>query len=705
MASTSVAKLKLNILTFVHPEEQYTFYFTDKEDKNLSRVFHTLVPDEVINHFGEQDHYYTSFDQPEQNYLPVTKNSNPTFKREWDDSGREKRVLVHNVSFTRSILKRYYNKQIKEHFEKKGILVKPNFVSDIEIWIPATKKDPQYNLFEKYTLRVQIARITDQPELLLTYAGISKVFKSSVTDLLSEVSTEAFNWLIYENKLFKFEEAPEEVRANYDNAYPVWNFMLRDELGQSTEAPDKGNKYLKFAEKINGFMKNHIFQKDFTAIIPIDTKKFITAPTVGSVTENSNQLLFGKKYGKHQTGIVPYYGIKNNGPFAISPHKKIQFFYIMHQEDEDAAKKIEQFFRGKKTGFGGLQSFAKTYYGRQSGFSIFFENKSNPVPEISKGLETLNFQQDTRYIGIYISPINKYDTDKTKREVYYKVKELLLKYRVTSQVIEAEKVRTKEDYHFSMPNIAIAVLSKLDGLPWQLDTTLTRELIVGIGAFKHRDTNVQYVGSAFSFQNNGKFNRFECFRKKQTDELAGSIIRAVNDYASTTDKINRLVIHFYKSMSKTELEPIETAIRELKYDFPIFIVSINKTESSDLIAFDDQWPQLMPKSGTFVKYGYNRYLLFNNTRYENSDSFKAREGFPFPIKLSIDCSDPEEVKDSKVIKQLINQVYQFSRMYWKSVSQQNLPVTIKYPEMVAEMFPHFTGDEIPDFGKDNLWFL
>jgi hypothetical protein len=44
-------------------------------------------------------------------------------------------------------------------------------------------------------------------------------------------------------------------------------------------------------------------------------------------------------------------------------------------------------------------------------------------------------------------------------------------------------------------------------------------------------------------------------------------------------------------------------------------------------------------------------------------------------------------------------------MYWKSVKQQNLPVTIKYPEMVAEIFPHFESEVIPPFGKDNLWFL
>ena len=69
------------------------------------------------------------------------------------------------------------------------------------------------------------------------------------------------------------------------------------------------------------------------------------------------------------------------------------------------------------------------------------------------------------------------------------------------------------------------------------------------------------------------------------------------------------------------------------------------------------------------------------------------------------CSQSDLLKDTKTVKELIEQVYQFSRMYWKSVKQQNLPVTIKYSEMVAEMLPNFQGTEIPEFGKDKLWFL
>ena len=112
----------------------------------------------------------------------------------------------------------------------------------------------------------------------------------------------------------------------------------------------------------------------------------------------------------------------------------------------------------------------------------------------------------------------------------------------------------------------------------------------------------------------------------------------------------------------------------------------------------------MPYSGTIVKVGAKEYLLFNNTRYEEASAPTDREHH-FPVKISFFSDKAELLDDPALINQLIDQVYQFSRMYWKSVSQQNLPVTIKYPEMVAEIFPYFTHDKLPDHGKESLWFL
>ena len=58
-----------NILTFEHPQEELTLYFTNEEDENLTRIFHKLVPDEVIEKFGEQEHYYTSFTQEIEGFI------------------------------------------------------------------------------------------------------------------------------------------------------------------------------------------------------------------------------------------------------------------------------------------------------------------------------------------------------------------------------------------------------------------------------------------------------------------------------------------------------------------------------------------------------------------------------------------------------------------------------------------------------------
>ena len=75
------------------------------------------------------------------------------------------------------------------------------------------------------------------------------------------------------------------------------------------------------------------------------------------------------------------------------------------------------------------------------------------------------------------------------------------------------------------------------------------------------------------------------------------------------------------------------------------------------------------------------------------------------MKIKITSTQLELLNDPELIKLLIDQVYQFSRMYWKSISQQNMPVTIMYPEMVAEIFPYFKNPVLTDFGKESLWFL
>ncbi|WP_271424771.1 Piwi domain-containing protein [Aequorivita sinensis] len=699
-----MANLCFNILTFDHPKEELRLYFAVKEDSNLTRMYHTLVPDEVIQEFGQQEHYYTSFEEEKEGFFPVTKSVNPTYEKKLDKYGEEYSSKVHNTAFSISILKRYYNAKIHKYFTDKGLMVKPNFIHDTEVWLPSKKSDRtgQFNLFDRYSLKVQFKTVTKQLELLVTFEGISKVYKQSVEILQESVSPTAFNWVIFDNGLYRFDELPNAGKRAYDQVFPVWNFNTRDALGETTEAPDKSNKYKKFKDAIDFFYREYLNTEEFKNLIPINSNGFIPVEEIkmGRVKSNSNQLLFGEG----NTDIVPMNGMKEYGPFDFSDTSNIHFFFIFHKDDYQVAKKMDGFFRGTERGFGGLSKFIHTPYHTEKGFSIMFEDRENPWSEIYNKVTEKHFEPDIQYIAIYISPFSKNSPDKSRRKIYYRLKELLLKKGISSQVIDAEKVMTNDKYYFSLPNIAIAILAKLNGIPWRLDNTIKKELVIGEGAFKNPDFDIKYIGSAFSFSNNGKFNRFECFQQNQTRELAGSIIRAVKEYAALNPDIKRLVIHFYKTMRQEELQPIEDGLKRLGLSIPVFIVSINKTETSDIVAFDIDWDNLMPLSGTYIRVDHNEFLLFNNARYPNSNKYSDTEGYPFPIKIKISSPNKDAFDDANIVLELLTQVYQFSRLYWKSLRQQNVPITIKYPEMVAQIAPRFQST-IPDHAKDKLWFL
>lgn len=287
-------------------------------------------------------------------------------------------------------------------------------------------------------------------------------------------------------------------------------------------------------------------------------------------------------------------------------------------------------------------------------------------------------------------------------QFYYQIKEELLKYGITSQAVETQHI-SNPLFNLYLINISIAILAKLDGVPWRLKRSSRDELIVGVGAFKPQHSQVRYIGGAFCFSNNGHFYGFKCSSASDTYVLSGLIEKAIRSYTKEHQEVKRLVIHFYKTMSSRELAPIKQMLKDLKLDIPVIIITINKTASKELVIFDTNNPDLIPISGTFVNIGWNEFLLCNNTRYFESGS--KMDSYPFPVKLKIESYPKEITDDIQEVKQLVDQVYQFSRMYWKSVKQQNLPVTIKYPEMVAEIFPHFESNIIPPFGENNLWFL
>ncbi|MBP6609584.1 MAG: hypothetical protein KA206_00660 [Paludibacter sp.] len=620
-------------------------------------------------------------------------------------------------------LRKYYTHCLCKHFRTKGLIVRSNFLSDLDVWLPA-KSSPYPNCmgYRGFRLRVQFGAANPQPCLLLSYDGIHSVSKKSLTDdAIEELSPELFSWVLYENRLYRYAEMPDDARRNAENVYPCLNKALQRALHIPFPAPDKSNRYLRYREEIEAFRKAFLYDNALGSFMNIEPD-WEKRESYSLLSENNKLNML--EFGNGHTDTEPKNGIKHYGPRDLSPDVKTVFFFICHRQDVNMASTVNAYLKGSMPGFYGLRKYTGIAYSIVKGFSIYFDDKESPLVEIAAELDKRSFESGTRYVALYLSPYGKWDAYEAHRKIYYQVKEELLHRGIVSQVIEVEKnwigrksevkadntqlAILKNGFNFAFANIAVALLAKLGGTPWSLAGGVSNELVIGISAFNSDSLDHKYLGSAFSFSGEGSFCGFDCFRSNQMDELAGSILMAVKSYCEERDALDRLVIHFYKTLSKKELAPIEAGLSKLGLDIPVVVVSVNKTFSEDILGFDDSQSHLMPYSFSYFPINKYQYLLYNNGLQKDL-VFDAREGYPFPLKLSVQyfaAHSTESIQaNEELIPALFEQVCRFSQLYWKSVSRQSLPVTLRYPEMLAQIVPHFTRPELPRTGKETLWFL
>jgi hypothetical protein len=684
--------LKLNLITFDHPEQKKTFNFYTETGEGRYPLQKHEFP---IGIFEDA----TDLPEDTQNLYTDFKSDNPG-------------SLTFEVDLGKSILfaKHYYANLLYAYFKTLADVTNYNFVNDIELWfLDTTQTHSKYNTYKKFILRVQVGVISKGPEILISYDGNAKVMKQNMWN--EDYNTDSVDWVIHKKREYRYKEMPIELRSDLQEIYPILNSKLKTDWQITIPVKRNPNKIKSYYGQIDWFRRNHLITDEFKALFPISSDDFYTLEKhqVFSTTKGSNILEFHNQ----KTNLNPNAGLNESGPFKLATNPVIKFIYICHEEDKEIANQLGKYLAGRKDDpnqpekykhFKGLKKYAFLSFTANKEDHIVFTNRENPIDQIREQIKMNNYQaSNASYLALYISPYSKNETDKSKKHIYYQIKEELLKNDITSQVVTKEKILSK-DFHYSLPNIAVAILAKLEGEPWRLNRVFNNELVIGVGAFKSKAIGTRYIGSAFCFSGDGHFQEFQCQPANDTRMLAGSVKKAIEKFRENNPETKRVIIHFYKRMSHKELKPIQDTLNDLRLGIPVIIVSINKTESKDYVVFDLDCPQLIPNSGTVIHIGRKQYLLCNNTRYDDRMP-NGIEGYPLPVKLTVRSTDDSVFQEIGTMKDIVDQVYQFSRLYWKSVSQQNLPVTIKYPEMLAEIFPHFDSQVIPTFGRTNLWFL
>lgn len=705
-----VAKeLTLNVLSFELTVETLTVFVS----KTPTDEYIKLSKGDCIHLsglFDNAEELYCTFDRPTETSKKVTMAVLPRYCRE------------NEKPWTRTFLKKYYTHFLTAHFRSIGVPAENNFVSDTTVWLKNTSPYPQCDGYRAFTLRVGFNPVDGQPELLVAMGSICSVYTRPINSpVFNEISETTYSHVFFRNRVFWTNNIPDIARRHMDEVFPFVSFELLNKLKIARPAPQRGNRYLKYKSEIEEFRKNYLEDKALEKLMLIapQWKKKESRQLDSSVMK---KLQFGE--GIHTDPMV---GMKMYGPAELIK-EEVVFFFVMHADHVPVAFTINDYLSGEKDNFkGGLSGFLRMNYKTEPHKSILFSDIDNPVKEIEDKLKAKfkKVEPDKKYVAIYLSPHSRWTRNPQHKLVYYRIKEILLQWGIVSQTIEVDKLWSadhptiqeddknkavlKGNFQLSLPNILVAIHSKLGYTPWCLENQAAQELVIGISAYKSRDIERKYLGSAFSFTNEGRFQGFECFSDRKLQELAGSILLAIKEYCNANQHLSRLVIHFYKKMSRRELQPIKDALCSLKLKIPVVVVSINKGYSEDIVGFDETKAHKMPVSGTFLSLDNHSYLLFNNQQFAENEEIKERQGYPFPLKMQIEQFMPDETESKPVedddIEQLLAQICRFSQLYWKSVSRQWLPVTLRYPEMLAQIVPHFKHTDTGDLGSEQLWFL
>jgi Piwi domain len=683
-------QIQLNIIPFAPVVDSLSFAFYGEKVPNSA----SIKWDKILAEFpAERDnaaqYYYSDFKEPKET------------------------AIVKEIEFLKAISfsTHYFSHLIFNYFKNiEGAVVFPNYVNDVEVWFEdITDKNSVYKVYHKFTLKTQYNCVVQKSfELMLAYNGTSKVLRKSIAEI-QDYDTTKYNLINCNGAVYKYEKMPEDLRQDQTTLFPVLSNAIKKDF-DIEEDFKKENRFPIYLEYLTAFYKQYLDNKEFRAVINISADGFYNVPNdkIFKTHYNANKLQFLN--GKHYN---PGMGMITHKPLASFTKNHLKLFFIYNKADGDFVK--ETLYKFMREGWKGkikgverttlpLNEYINQPYNFDASKQLAFNSNETIFEEIKEKLETFVGEPNVTYVAIYVTPISKLDKEHPQHNAYYKIKELLLNKGITSQVIYKEHL-DKTNFYYFIPNIYVALLAKMGGIPWRLASDNEDELIIGVGAFKPQGATHRFLGSAFCFNNKGVFENFDCFRDDEPAMLAGSIRNAVEQFIETNKKAKRVIIHFYKEISdKKELQPILDMLDDLGEDnLAVIVVTINKTDSKELLGFDMSSVGKMPMSGTFTSVGYNKFLLFNNTRYFENSLLSAKD-YHFPIKMSFKASQ-KEILTVGVMKELIDQVYQFSRMYWKSISQQNLPVTTIYPEMVAEIYPHFEAENLPEFGKKNLWFL
>ncbi len=287
----------------------------------------------------------------------------------------------------------------------------------------------------------------------------------------------------------------------------------------------------------------------------------------------------------------------------------------------------------------------------------------------------------------------------TQKSPYYLTKAKLLNQRLPSQDLTIEKLRKNDNIINN--DVALNVYSKIGGTAWTIEKSEKNvsELIIGVGSTSD-DSGAWILGFANVFDYNGTYLVGDCSQLSTFDEYAENLetylidvlTRAFNKKGLSQGDRVRLLFHLFKESSeKYELKAVNNVLQQFKeYDIQYGLAHLSYNHNFRVFKNEGR---SVPERGTFIQLSHNQALLH----------LGGRSVVPIQVRL-------DRRSEYRDLYEITKQVLHFTHLSFRSFIPASKPVTIKYPNLMAQMVHELK--KVPDWDysildklNDKLWFI
>lgn len=444
------------------------------------------------------------------------------------------------------------------------------------------------------------------------------------------------------------------------------------------------NELQNFIKIFNINIKPNVFLPDSLAISELN---FHNIPNLNFIADTANKpdyYFYQERLGKNK-----YYNVltKELKPYSfdVFNNRTVNFLVITPDIHEGTT---ETFIKSLEAKLKDVFHLYKIHFDYQT-FSLNNESYEQAIGKISN----LNYD-----LAIIVVSAND-KTTPIQTSPYYVSKAKLLNQRIPTQEITVEIMRKANEIIYDA--ISLNIYSKIGGSAWTIEKVQKQktEVVIGISSTINFD-NERVIGFANIFDYNGNYIIGDCstisnlsnYASDLEEHLTNSINALIEQKGlQTTDPI-RLIFHLSKEAGKKyELKAIDNTLAKFK-DYDIQFGIVHLSYNHNLRVFLNEGKDI-PQRGTFIQISTFQALLH------------LGKGTKVPILVRLDQrSTYKDIFDSS------KQVLYFCHLCYRNFRPANVPVTIKYPSLMAKLsdelsqVPKWDTNQLNNI-KDKLWFI